>query len=99
MHTIRFLVTGAVVPAPVGLEVDLFPLCNLSTLADWMRVIRDIKACSGQCTTWFKGRDPSLTPSAFQLRWGLGEVLVKVGIAPGGHLSMTVKLSTDTVAH
>jgi hypothetical protein len=30
MHTIRFLVTGAVVPAPVGLEVDLFPLCNLS---------------------------------------------------------------------
>ena len=64
--------------------------------ADWIRVVRDIKVSSGQCVTWFKGRDPALTPAAFEQRWCRNGILAKVGVAPGGRLYLHIKLCMAT---
>jgi len=64
--------------------------------ADWMRVVRDIKVSSGQCVTWFKGRDPSLTPTAFQNRWCRNNILAQCGPAVQGQLTMRLHLTTTS---
>jgi hypothetical protein len=65
--------------------------------ADWLRVVRDIKAASGQCVAWFRGRDPALTPAAFELRWCQRNIIAKVTRSPDGQLTMNIMLSLSSV--
>jgi len=65
--------------------------------ADWIRVVSDIKAASGLCVSWFRGRDPMLTPGAFEQRWCHGGVLAAVKTHAGGKTYLEVKLAVNSV--
>lgn len=58
---------------------------------DWLRCTQDVRALSGGCVHWFRGRDPSITEQAFEDRWCHGGVLATTF---AGRLRVRLSLGT-----
>lgn len=69
---------------------------------DWLRTTSDIRKLSTACSSWFRGKDPTLLQSGFVERWGPAGLLcavqsgtAAVGIVPAVPMRMTVLLSVS----
>ena len=61
---------------------------------DWAKCSNNIKQVAGVCTSWLRGRDPSMTVSAFQSLWCHHDVMASVREIDG-QLDLRLHLSAS----
>ena len=65
---------------------------------DWAKCNDNIKQISGVCSSWLRGKDPSMTLAAFQSLWCHNSVLASVTLPSGdvgGRLELQLHLSAS----
>ncbi|DBA77104.1 TPA: hypothetical protein ACH3X1_009685 [Trebouxia sp. C0004] len=66
---------------------------------DWVKCNDDVRQISGLCSSWLRGKDPSMTLGAFQHLWCHNHALASVHTVetgPEGRLELRVHLSTSS---
>ncbi|KAL0038488.1 hypothetical protein WJX77_008030 [Trebouxia sp. C0004] len=66
---------------------------------DWVKCRDDVRQISGLCSSWLRGKDPSMTLGAFQHLWCHNHALASVHTVetgPEGRLELRVHLSTSS---
>ncbi|KAL3144893.1 hypothetical protein ABBQ32_003405 [Trebouxia sp. C0010 RCD-2024] len=63
---------------------------------DWVKCTDDVRQLSGVCSSWLRGRDPSMTLQAFRDLWCHHDALASIHTAHTGtedKLELVVNLS------
>ena len=69
---------------------------------DWVKCNDDVRQLSGVCSSWLRGRDPSMTLEAFQNLWCHHDTLASVRTVhtgTGDRLELVVHLSDSVPVH
>ena len=66
---------------------------------DWVKCNDDVRQISGVCSSWLRGRDPSMTLEAFQHLWCHNDTLASIHTVQAGteeRLELKVHLSASS---